>query len=73
MRPETLKILIGLHAQTQATLLLLESLIEAEGGTIEAEPCPHENADDIGVMGQRPGERMICKDCGEEFTRIEEG
>lgn len=35
------------------------------------EECPHEHARDIGTMGQRPGEHMICEDCGEEFSRKE--
>ena len=51
-------------------VLLLESLIESEGGTVET-ICPHENAVDIGTMGMKPGERMQCKDCGQEFTQIE--
>ena len=32
--------------------------------------CPHEHAVDIGTMGMKVGELMLCNDCGEKFTRV---
>jgi len=35
-----------------------------------ADKCPHAKAVDLGVMGDKPGAKMRCLDCGEIFPRI---
>lgn len=39
----------------------------------DAKPvCPHAHAIDRGVMGDKPGEKMECRDCGQFFSRTKE-
>ena len=31
--------------------------------------CEHQNALDLGAMGDMPGQKMYCRDCGQNFSR----
>ena len=49
-------------------------LLEMQTIIPDDEPaCAHRRAIDMGVMGDTPGAKMRCQDCGETFSRIAEG
>jgi transposase-like protein len=49
------------------------ALLELQTSAPDEPKCAHEKAVDQGVYGvNRPGERMLCQDCGETFSRIAE-
>lgn len=67
MKPDNIKTIIALHAQCSAMVQLLEAIIDSE----DSGECQHEHAMDVGTMGMAPGERMLCQDCEQIFSKIE--
>ena len=59
------------YAQLIERLDKIVALLELLAFPPDDDVCTHENAIDAGTMGMRPGERMVCRDCGETFSRVE--